>query len=66
MPLFATSAAGANGDGLGPLLAFDDEGRFLGKFSDDGRTADPRGLSVNRRHELLFLGSGGDLRESQK
>jgi len=25
MPLLATSAAGANGDGLGALLAFDDE-----------------------------------------
>ena len=60
MPLLATSAAGANGDGLGALLAFDDEGRFLGKFSDDGRIADPRGLSVNRRHGLLFLNSGGD------
>jgi len=60
MPLLATSAAGANGDGLGALLAFDDEGRFLGKFSDDGRIADPRGLSVDRRHGLLFLNSGGD------
>ena len=60
MPLLATSAAGANGDGLGALLAFDDEGRFLGKFSDDGRIADRRGLSVNRRQGLLFLNSGGD------
>lgn len=60
MPLLVTSAAGANGDGLGALLAFDAEGGFLGVFSKDSRIADPRGLAVNRNEGLLFLNSGSD------
>jgi outer membrane protein assembly factor BamB len=60
MPLLVTSAAGANGDGLGALLAFDSEGGFLGRFSDDSRVVDPRGLAVNRSEGFLFLNSGSD------
>jgi hypothetical protein len=60
MPLLVTSAAGANGDGLGALLAFDSEGCFLGRFSDDSRVVDPRGLAVNRSEGFLFLNSGSD------
>jgi outer membrane protein assembly factor BamB len=60
MPVLVTSAAGANGDGYGALLAFDDDGRSLATFSNDGRIADPRGLAVNRNEGLLFLNSGTD------
>lgn len=60
MPLVITSAAGINGDGYGACLAFDLDGRALGAFSDDARIADPRGLAVDPRKELLFLNSGGD------
>jgi hypothetical protein len=41
MPLLVTSAAGANGNGYGTLLAFDLNGRSLGAFSGDSRIADP-------------------------
>jgi hypothetical protein len=60
MPLLVTSAAGANGDGYGALLAFDVEGSPLGAFSDDARIADPRGMAVDPEGELLFLNSGAD------
>jgi DNA-binding beta-propeller fold protein YncE len=60
MPLLVTSASGANGDGLGGLLAFDSEGGFLGVFSKDSRIADPRGLAVNRNGRFLLLNSGSD------
>jgi DNA-binding beta-propeller fold protein YncE len=58
--LLVTSAAGLNGDGFGALLAFDDEGRPLGTFSDDARIGDPRGLVVDPADGLLFLNSGSD------
>ena len=57
MPLLVTSAAGANGNGYGTLLAFDLNGRPLGAFSGDSRIADPRGLAVDRDEGLLFLNS---------
>jgi DNA-binding beta-propeller fold protein YncE len=60
MPLLVTSAAGANGDGYGKLLAFDRDGAPLGPFSDDDRIADPRGLGVDRMRGWLFLNSGAD------
>jgi DNA-binding beta-propeller fold protein YncE len=60
MPLLVTSAAGANGDGYGALLAFDSDGKPLGAFSDDNRIVDPRGLAVDRSEALLFLNSGAD------
>jgi hypothetical protein len=62
MPLLVTSAAGANGDGFGLLLAFDRDGTPLGSFSNDDRIADPRGLGVDQQQELLFLNSGADRR----
>jgi DNA-binding beta-propeller fold protein YncE len=58
--LLVTSATGANGNGYGALLAFDGGGRPLGKFSDDARIADPRGLAVESDTRLLFLNSGTD------
>ena len=60
MPLLVTSAAGANGNGYGTLLAFDLNGRSLGAFSGDSRIADPRGMAVDRDEGLLFLNSGTD------
>ena len=58
MPLLVTSAAGANGDGYGALLAFDRDGTLLGPFSDDARISDPRGLGVPHDEGLLFVNSG--------
>jgi hypothetical protein len=55
MRLLVTSATGANGNGYGVLLTFDGGGRPLGKFSDDARIADPRGLAVEGDTRLLFL-----------
>jgi outer membrane protein assembly factor BamB len=60
MVLLVTSAAGANGDGYGKLLAFNHDGKLLGAFSDDYRIADPRGLAVDRGEGLLFLNSGAN------
>jgi hypothetical protein len=60
MPLLVTSAAGVNGNGYGALLAFDRDGRPLGPFSMDGRIADPRGLGIDQKRNLLFLNSGAD------
>jgi hypothetical protein len=60
MPLLVTSAAGVNGDGYGALLAFDCDGRPLGIFSSDTRIADPRGLAIDQKKQLLFLNSGSD------
>lgn len=55
-----SSASGANGDGFGALLAFEADGRLRGPFSHDDRIADPRGLAVNSKENLLFLNSGTD------
>jgi DNA-binding beta-propeller fold protein YncE len=60
MLFLVTSAAGANGDGYGMLLAFDRTGRSLGAFSNDARISDPRGLAVAEQDELLYLNSGSD------
>ena len=57
MPLLVTSASGANGNGYGALLAFDDRGKPLGPFSDDNRIVDPRGLAPDPERSLLFLNS---------
>ena len=57
MPLLVTSAAGANGDGYGALLAFDDDGTPVGIFGEDRRIVDPRGWAVEQKQELLFLNS---------
>ncbi len=60
MPLLVTSASGANGNGFGALLAFELDGRLRGTFIDDDRIADPRGLAVDPKENLLFLNSGSD------
>ncbi|HTX49866.1 MAG TPA: hypothetical protein VME40_10800 [Caulobacteraceae bacterium] len=57
MPLIVTSASGANGNGYGALLAFDRDGKALGRFSDDDRIVDPRGLAPEPEPGLLFLNS---------
>ena len=57
MPLIVTSASGANGNGYGALLAFGRDGRPLGRFSDDNRIVDPRGLAPGSQPGLLFLNS---------
>ena len=60
MPLLVTSASGASGNGFGALLAFELDGRLRGNFIDDDRVADPRGLAVDSKENLLFLNSGAD------
>jgi hypothetical protein len=60
MPLLVTSASGTNGNGFGALLAFELDGRFRGAFIEDDRIADPRGLAVEPKENLLFLNSGAD------
>ena len=60
MPLLITSASGANGNGFGELLAFEADGRLRGPFLRDDRIADPRGLAVDPKENLLFLNSGTD------
>ena len=57
MLLLVTSASGANGHGYGALLAFDQAGKSLGRFSDDNRIVDPRGLAPEPGSGLLFLNS---------
>ena len=58
LPLLVTSASGASGNGFGALLAFELDGRFRGTFIEDDRIADPRGLAVDPKENLLFLNSG--------
>jgi len=58
MPLLVTSACGASGNGFGALLAFELDGGLRGTFIDDERIADPRGLAVDLKENLLFLNSG--------
>jgi hypothetical protein len=60
MPLLVTSASGANGKGFGALLSFELDGTFRGPFIEDDRIADPRGLAVDPKENLLFLNSGTD------
>ena len=60
MPLLVTSASGANGNGFGALLAFELDGSQRGTFIDDDRIADPRGLAVDPKENLLFLNCGTD------
>src|ERR1700679_1325127 len=60
MPLLVTSASGASGNGYGALLAFELDGGLRGTFIDDDRIADPRGLAVDPKENLLFLNSGAD------
>ena len=57
MSLLVTSASGANGNGYGAPLAFDQDGKLLGPFSDDQRIVDPRGLAPEPESGLLFLNS---------
>jgi hypothetical protein len=48
MSLFiVTSASGPNGDGYGAVLAFTPGGELVGRFSNDDRISDPRGLVLD-------------------
>jgi DNA-binding beta-propeller fold protein YncE len=58
MVLLVTSASGANGAGYGKLLAFDENGKLLGSFSDDARIVDPRGLGTDGA--MLYINSGSN------
>jgi hypothetical protein len=58
MNILVTSAAGANGNGHDALLALGSSGKLLGRFSEDVRIADPRGMAVDDDSGLLFLNSG--------
>ncbi len=60
MPLLVTSASGTSGNGFGALRAFQSDGSPGGTFVDDDRIADPGGLAVDPRENLLFLNSGAD------
>jgi DNA-binding beta-propeller fold protein YncE len=60
MRFLVTSASGANGNGYGALLSFGPDGEFLGRFSDDARIADPRGLCPDPSGTLIYLNSGDD------
>ena len=58
--LIVTSASGSNGDGYGTVLAFTPEGELLGRFSNDDRISDPRGLVLHPVSDLVYLNSGPD------
>jgi hypothetical protein len=60
MPVLVTSASGANGNRFGALLAFEPDGSLRRTFVDDDRIADPRGLAIDPKENLLFLNSGAD------
>jgi hypothetical protein len=58
--LIVTSASGPSGDGYGTVLAFTPEGELIGRFSDDDRISDPRGLAIHPISGLVYLNSGPD------
>jgi hypothetical protein len=60
MPLLVTSASGASGNGFSALLGFELDGSLCGTYIDDDRIADPRGLAVDPKENLLFLNSRAD------
>jgi DNA-binding beta-propeller fold protein YncE len=60
MRIVVTSASGANGNGLGTLLAFDLNGRSLGPFAPDAGIVDPRGLHVHPDGRHLYVNNGDD------
>jgi hypothetical protein len=66
MPLLVTSASGASGNGFGALLAFESDGRLCGTFINDGRIADPRGLAVDSKEDLLSGCVHGSRTESNR
>jgi hypothetical protein len=58
--LIVTSASGANGAGYGEVFSFTTEGELIGRFCDDDRIVDPRGLVVHPTSDLVYLCSGPD------
>jgi DNA-binding beta-propeller fold protein YncE len=55
--LLVTSAGSANGGGRDAVLVFSAEGEFVGRFSDDPRIVDPRGLCVDPSGALIYVNS---------
>jgi DNA-binding beta-propeller fold protein YncE len=45
---------------FGKLVAFADDGKLIGVFSNDSRITDPRGLGIDPVEKLLFVNSGSD------
>ena len=60
MRILVTSAAGANGNGYGCVLSFGLDGEYQGRFTDDPRIVDPRGLKVDASGMLVYVNSGND------
>jgi hypothetical protein len=58
--VIVTSASGANGEGYGAVLSFTSEGELIGRFCEDDRIGDPRGLVLHPTSELVYLCSGPD------
>jgi DNA-binding beta-propeller fold protein YncE len=58
--LLVSSAKGTNGAGYGAILGFDVGGDALGRFCNDTRVADPRGLCVDPSGDLLYANNGND------
>jgi DNA-binding beta-propeller fold protein YncE len=53
--ILVTSAGEANGGGRGALLSFNAAGELVGRFSDDPRIVDPRGLTLDPTGSLIYL-----------
>jgi hypothetical protein len=58
--MIVSSARDTNGGYPGGLRAFDLDGNPQGFFGRDMRIADPRGLRVDGRRQLLYVNSGTD------
>jgi DNA-binding beta-propeller fold protein YncE len=55
--ILVTSAGRANGAGRDALLGFNAAGELLGRFSDDARIVDPRGLCLDPTGALVYVNS---------
>jgi DNA-binding beta-propeller fold protein YncE len=58
--ILVSSASGENGDGYGAVLCFTADGSLAGRFTDDSRIVDPRGLSLDPTSALVYFNSGDD------
>jgi hypothetical protein len=58
--VIVTSASVANGGGFGAVLSFTTSGELIGRFSEDGRISDPRGLALHPTSGSVYINSGPD------